>query len=107
MKFGSSRNLVLDEVHDEVRLQVQDNDEVIACRVSREALEALVSREGTSRGELLHIAYHYFELLTEKWEYRVQLGVCELDGSILLRRSDVTSAIPSSGRRPPSVRYAF
>lgn len=107
MKFGSSRDLVLDEAHDEIRLQVQDHDEVIACRVSREALEALVSREEMSTGELLHVAHHYFEFLTEKWEYRVQLGVFELDGSVLLRRSDVMSAMPSSGRRPSSVRYSF
>lgn len=107
MKFDSSRDLMFDEMRDEVRLQVWDGNELIVCRVSREALEALVSREETSSDELLRIAYHYFEFLTEKWEYRVQLGVCEPDGSILLRRSDVISAIPSSGRRAPSVRYAF
>lgn len=107
MRFDSSRDLVFDETFDEVRLQVRDGDDVIACRVSREALEALVSREETSSDELLRIAYHYFEFLIEKWEYRVQLGVCEPDGSILLRHSDVMSAIPSSGRRASSVRYAF
>lgn len=107
MKFGSSRDLMFDEALDEIRLQIRDGNELIACRVSREALEALVSREQTSPGELLRIAHYYFEFLTEKWEYRVQLGVCEPDGSILLRRSDVMSAIPSGAGRPPAVRYAY
>ncbi len=107
MKFGSSRDLMFDEALDEIRLQIRDGNELIACRVSREALEALVSREQTSRGELLRIAHYYFEFLTEKWEYRVQLGVCDPDGSILLRRSDVMSAIPSGSGRPPAVRYAY
>lgn len=89
MKFGSSRDLVEEGPLEEVRLQVQDGEESIVCRVSRDALEALVSRVVAEPGDLLRIAYHYFELLTDKWARRIQLGVCELDGSILLRRSDV------------------
>lgn len=89
MKFGSSHDLIEDGPLEEVRLQVQDGDERIVCRVSRDALEALVSRVVSEPGDLLGIAYNYFELLTDKWAGRIQGGVCELDGSVLLRRSDV------------------
>lgn len=72
-----------------VSFPVEDGDEVIQCRVSREALEALVSRVVLKPGDLLEIAYNYFELLTDKWAHRIELGICELDGTVLLRRADV------------------
>lgn len=89
MKFGSSRDLIEERPVAAVRLEVRDGDDLIVCRVSREALEALVSRDGSEPGELLSIAHNYFELLTDKWMDRIQLGRSELDGSILLRRQDV------------------
>lgn len=73
-----------------VRLEVRDGDETIVCRVSREALEALIGREAARPGDLLKFAYDYYELLTDKWALRIELGVCDLDGSVFLRRSDVT-----------------
>ncbi len=89
MKFGSSRDLFEAGSLEEVRLEVQDGGETIVCRISREALEALVSRVVSKPGELLDIAYHYYELLTDKWARRIELGICELDGTVLLRRGDV------------------
>ncbi|MEX1080753.1 MAG: hypothetical protein WD382_09530 [Halofilum sp. (in: g-proteobacteria)] len=89
MKFGSTRDLVEAGELAEVRLKVQDGGETIVCRISREALEALVSRVVSEPGDLRDIAYHYYEFLTDRWARRIQLGICELDGTVLLRRSDV------------------
>lgn len=89
MKFGSSRDLVEEGPMESIRLETQDGEEVITCRVSREALEALVSRIVLEPGDLLAIAHDYYELLTDKWARRIQLGVCDLDGTICLRRGDV------------------
>jgi hypothetical protein len=107
MKFGSSRDLVIDSMHEEVCLGVSEAGESIRCRVTADALEALVSREGSRPEELLRIAHNYFDLLTEEWEQRIQLGLCELDGSVLLRRADVVPNEYATGARPVSVRRAF
>lgn len=106
MQFGSSRDLLVDPTHEEIRLKALDRSETTLCRVSRQALEALVSREGSRPDDLLRIAYHYFELLTEKWAERIQLGLCELDGSVLLRRRDLVSGQRSDGRPAPARRAA-
>lgn len=89
MKFGSSRDLEEEGPLEAVRLNVDDGGETIVCRVSREALEALASRLALEPGDLVRIAHAYYELLTDKWAHRIELGVCELDGSVLLRRGDV------------------
>lgn len=107
MKFGSSRDLIIDSTRGEVCLAVWDGGESIRCRVSRDALEALVSREGSQPADLLRIAHNYFDLLTEKWAQRIQLGLCELDGSVLLRRSDVVPKHHATGPRAVSVRRVF
>lgn len=89
MKFGSSRDLVEEGPMEAVRLQVQDGSESIVCRISREALEALMSRVVSEPGDLLGAAHDYFELLTDKWAHRIHLGACERDGTVLLRKADV------------------
>lgn len=104
MKFGSSRDLLVDPTLEEIRLKAQDRSETTVCRVSRHALEALVSREGSRPDDLLRIAYDYFELLTEKWAERIQLGLCEIDGSVLLRRRDVLAGQRTNGRPAPARR---
>lgn len=107
MKFGSSRDLVIDSARDEVCLAVWDGGESIHCRVSRDALEGLVSREGSQPADLLRIAHNYFDLLTEEWAQRIELGLGELDGSILLRRDDLVPSNHATGVRAVSVRRAF
>lgn len=89
MKFGSSGDLVEEGPMEAIRLEAQDGDQMIMCRVSRGALEALVSRVVLEPGDLLAIAHHYYELLTDKWARRIQLGVCDLDGTVFLRHGDV------------------
>ncbi len=96
MKFGSSRQLVMDEQIKEVQLRVVSGSDIITCRVSRTALETLVSRESVGSAGLLQIAHHYFELLTEQWSRRIELGIVELDGSVLLRQLDVLGVPPRS-----------
>lgn len=106
MKFGSSRDLIIDNTRGEICLDVSDGGEAIRCRVSGDALEALVSREGSQPEDLIRIAHNYFDLLTEKWAQRIQLGLCELDGTILLRRTDVVPSNQAAGTRYVSVRRA-
>lgn len=96
MKFGSSRELVVDGQNKEVQLRAVNGSEIVTCRVSRVALETLVSRERVGVAGLRQIAYHYFELLTEKWAHRIDLGIGEIDGSVLLRRSDMLAEITGS-----------
>ncbi len=75
MKFGSSHELSVDERNKEVHLRAVSGSTIVTCRVSRAALEALVSRQSVASAGLLQIAYHYFELLTEQWSRRIELGI--------------------------------
>lgn len=89
MEFGIWYELGVDRALGEVRLKVEKGEEEIVCRVSRDALEALVSRDGLGVRGLLSVAANYFELLADKWAQCIQCGRCEIDGSILLRREDM------------------